>query len=424
MVTSTSLELGVDIGTADLTVQVGLPGGVSRCVQRVGRSGHRRGCGLARAACWRRRPPSWPARSITARAARAGRVEPLRIDRGAARRRLPAARRHGLRAASSRSTRRSSLIRKAGPMAGLTRADFDACLAFLAGDLAAPAGCLRARAGRRPALDVAADLEAQRLVRHPQRRVVRWFRSNVGTITSEEIGAGAGRTAWPSARSKAPTPSGCSAGDRFVLDGRVAGVPPAARGRSSTPGRRRRAEPAALDERPPVALVRAGRSSSPRSAPRPPGGCAEEGPSAAARLAHASPSTSTPTRPRCSSSCSRPRSNGARSPRRRTLLVEESPAPERGAGLVYTFHAPLNRAACEALARAIGARLGRRFGRDLTLGVADLGWSIRLPDGAALDADDSCAAARPDRPRRRRAGGARPGRAARPGGSATSPRRP
>ena len=43
VVTSTSLELGVDIGTADLTVQVGLPGGVSRCVQRVGRSGHRRG---------------------------------------------------------------------------------------------------------------------------------------------------------------------------------------------------------------------------------------------------------------------------------------------------------------------------------------------------------------------------------------------
>ncbi len=45
VVTSTSLELGVDIGTADVTVQVGLPGGVARCVQRVGRSGHRRGAG-------------------------------------------------------------------------------------------------------------------------------------------------------------------------------------------------------------------------------------------------------------------------------------------------------------------------------------------------------------------------------------------
>ena len=47
VVTSTSLELGVDIGTADLSVQVGLPGGVARCVQRVGRSGHRAGGGLA-----------------------------------------------------------------------------------------------------------------------------------------------------------------------------------------------------------------------------------------------------------------------------------------------------------------------------------------------------------------------------------------
>ena len=65
------------------------------------------------------------------------------------------------------------------------------------------------------------------------------------------------------------------------------------------------------------------------------------------------------------------------------LLVEESPAPE-GPGRIYTFHAPLHRAACEAMARATGARLGRRLGRDLVLGVADLGWSIRLPDEAAI----------------------------------------
>ena len=43
VVTSTSLELGVDIGTADLAVQIGLPGGVARCLQRIGRSGHRVG---------------------------------------------------------------------------------------------------------------------------------------------------------------------------------------------------------------------------------------------------------------------------------------------------------------------------------------------------------------------------------------------
>ena len=64
------------------------------------------------------------------------------------------------------------------------------------------------------------------------------------------------------------------------------------------------------------------------------------------------------------------------------LLVEESPSPT-GEGLVYTFHAPLHRAACEALGAATSARLGRQLGRDLTLSVADLGWSIRLPDDGA-----------------------------------------
>jgi ATP-dependent helicase Lhr and Lhr-like helicase len=66
------------------------------------------------------------------------------------------------------------------------------------------------------------------------------------------------------------------------------------------------------------------------------------------------------------------------------ILVEESPSPD-GDGLSYTFHAPLHRAACEALGRAIAARLGRRFGRNLGLSAADLGWSIRI-DG--LDSAD------------------------------------
>src|SRR5262249_20901145 len=65
------------------------------------------------------------------------------------------------------------------------------------------------------------------------------------------------------------------------------------------------------------------------------------------------------------------------------LLVGEAPAPA-GPSLGYAFHRPLHRSACDALARAVGARLGRRFGRNLTLAVADLGWSVRLPDGATL----------------------------------------
>ena len=95
VVTSTSLELGVDIGTADLSVQVGLPGGVARCVQRVGRSGHHLGAasqGLILAAT--------AAEIAGARrdgAGRAGRPAGTAAHgRGPARRRLPAASGHGL----------------------------------------------------------------------------------------------------------------------------------------------------------------------------------------------------------------------------------------------------------------------------------------------------------------------------------------
>lgn len=40
VVSSTSLELGIDIGYIDAVVQIGSPKSVSRCVQRIGRSGH------------------------------------------------------------------------------------------------------------------------------------------------------------------------------------------------------------------------------------------------------------------------------------------------------------------------------------------------------------------------------------------------
>src|SRR5262249_41441481 len=77
VVTSTSLELGVDIGTADLAIQVGLRGGVARCLQWIGRSGHRVGAasrGLLLAAT----PAELAGGVVTAAEARAGRIEPLR----------------------------------------------------------------------------------------------------------------------------------------------------------------------------------------------------------------------------------------------------------------------------------------------------------------------------------------------------------
>src|SRR5439155_8348624 len=40
VVSSTSLELGIDVGTVDLVALVHPPGGVVRLLQRVGRAGH------------------------------------------------------------------------------------------------------------------------------------------------------------------------------------------------------------------------------------------------------------------------------------------------------------------------------------------------------------------------------------------------
>jgi ATP-dependent helicase Lhr and Lhr-like helicase len=382
VVTSTSLELGVDIGTADLTVQVGLPGGVSRCLQRVGRSGHRRGAtsrGLLLAAT----PAELIGAAITARAARAGRVEPVRSL--AAPLDVVCQQIVSMACAGEQSVDGTfELLQRSGPMAGLTRIEFDACLAYLAGDLEAPAGACEPEPGAAPRWTSPRIWRRGGWFGVRSGRVVHWFRSNVGTIASEESvrvledGVAIGTL-------EASYAERLVAGDRFVLDGRAlevrkleAGMVHAqpSGGDPSLPrwtsdrqslSRELAVELAAFRSE---AARRLGENGA-RGVRDWLGAELELDPGAAAVIIEL-----LEAQERCSET---PTADG--------LLVEEAPAPE-GSGQVYTFHVPLHRAACEAMARAVGARLGRRFGRNVMMAVADLGWSIRLSEEASLAAND------------------------------------
>ena len=385
VVTSTSLELGVDIGSADLSIQIGLPGGVSRLLQRVGRSGHSVGVpsrGLVLAAT----PAEVAGAAVTARAAREGRVEPLKpvsapLD-------VLCQQLIGMACEAEWSADLAfALVRKAEPMEALTRADFDACLAFLAGELTSPPGAHEPEPGAAPRWTSPRVWRRSGFfgVRGP--RVARWFRSNVGTITSEESvrvvvdGVDVGTLEGAYAER-------LLAGDRFVLDGRslefrkLDGLTVLAKSGGSEPSL-----PRWSSDRQTLTPQLAAELSAFRS-------------EAAARLADGPQALRAWL---CEGDAQGPgydldpraaavlvalfegQERLSEVPGASTLLVEEYPHDD---GLTYAFHAPLGRAACEALGRATAARLGRKFGRDMSLSAADLGWSIRLGPGDQLTAAD------------------------------------
>jgi ATP-dependent Lhr-like helicase len=270
------------------------------------------------------------------------------------------------------------LLRKAAPMAELSRADFDACLSFLAGELAAPPGAYEPEPGAVP------RWSSPRIWKHNGhfgvrgRRVIRWFWSNVGTITSEEsVQVLEGKMAigtLEGAYAERLVP-----GDRFVLDGRCLEFrhregqlihAQSSGGEAGLPIWHSDRQCLSTQLAHEVAEFRA------------------EG---ARRMSRGGPLSlrawlieSLDLRPNAAAVVAElieVQERHSEVPRITDLLVEESPTPNEP-GMTYVFHAPLNRAACEALGRAVAARLGRKLGRDLSLQAADLGWLIRLPEGA------------------------------------------
>lgn len=380
--TSTSLELGVDIGTVDMTVQLGLPGSVSRWLQRLGRSGRRRGA-RSRGVILTATAAELAGAIVTAEGAREGRVEPTRMVRAPLD--VVCQQLIGMACTGEQSVDAAfDLLRKTGPMATLERVDFERSLAFLAGDLAGPAAAFEPEPGATP------RMTAPRLWRHNgsfgvrDRRVIRWFRGNVGTIHAEpSIRVMTGGTALGTL--EAAYAERLSRGDRFVLDGRALEV--------------RRLESGVIHARPTHHEATLPRWTSDRPTLSPElarelaafrdqagGLLIEHGPIAlrdwiAGRFMIDAQTAMILV------DLFEAQARYSEIPGADVLLVEIAPNPLDD-GLVLACHAPLHRGACEPLARATAARLGRQYGRNLALAVADLGWSIQIPIKAEDEVDE------------------------------------
>jgi ATP-dependent Lhr-like helicase len=131
VVCSTSLELGVDFEYVDQVLLIGAPRGVSRALQRLGRSGHRVG-GVARGVLVPLSLPDLVECVAIRNAASQGRLDALRVPQAP----LDVLAQSLLGMSIERPwdlEEAFGVVRKSGPYQSLTREDFDAVIEFLAG---------------------------------------------------------------------------------------------------------------------------------------------------------------------------------------------------------------------------------------------------------------------------------------------------
>lgn len=215
-VTSTSLELGIDIGSVDGVVFVHPPGSVVRTLQRLGRSGHRpneprRGLVLTASA------GELLEATVTAAATRDHLVESLRLSA----RPLDVLCQHlvGLALAGAWTADAAfDLVRRAAPYRLLTREEYDDCLDYLSGRRRDGSAWLPSRLSWQDETFSIADEKTARLLRR-----------NLGTIVTED--ACPVRLQLPPQGDELPRDcvvgevdlayaDQLRPGDRFVLDGR------------------------------------------------------------------------------------------------------------------------------------------------------------------------------------------------------------
>jgi ATP-dependent helicase Lhr and Lhr-like helicase len=215
VVSSTSLELGIDIGSVDHVVFVHPPGGVVRLLQRVGRSGHRpdqprRGLLLTASAS------ELLEAAVTTSCGRDGLIEPVRLLESPLD--VLCQQLVGMAMTSLWSpTAAYELIRRAAPFRKLTRDDFQDCLDYLSGKRRDGAAWLPARLHWEGNCFTIADDRTAKLMRR-----------NLGTILTEESCRIQLRAPTDEDETRTQTlgevdqvyAEQLQPGDRFVLDGR------------------------------------------------------------------------------------------------------------------------------------------------------------------------------------------------------------
>ena len=179
VVCSTSLEMGIDIGSIDLVVMLSTPKGVSKALQRTGRAGHSIH-ELSRGLLMATNVNDLVECCATARLARRGHLDALRFPEAP----LDVLAQHLMSMGCLGETGCDDafrLVRRAWPYRDLARAEFDAVLDYLAGG---------GKSLRRQYEDVFGKivLDEERGVFEARPGAVRRdFLQNVGTIPSEGV---------------------------------------------------------------------------------------------------------------------------------------------------------------------------------------------------------------------------------------------
>jgi ATP-dependent Lhr-like helicase len=175
VVCSTSLEMGIDIGAVDLVVMVATPKGVSRAIQRIGRSGHsldRNSHGVLVAT----NINDLVEATVTAKLVRERALDPIKLQEKP----YDVVAQHvvGLAAASPVTVEETfALVRRAYPFRDLTRDEFNHILQYLEGGGASLEKQYAGVFGKIRVEDGVISLA------HP--RIAREFLVNIGTIHSE-----------------------------------------------------------------------------------------------------------------------------------------------------------------------------------------------------------------------------------------------